>query len=91
MKLIKDEDIALAIQAGWLIEYEIKVWCGVRERCFAKVWKTADTDEFVFDYGDYSLNVFDIYADGTAHLEKDIVAIYKLSRRGNFIKVWERD
>lgn len=94
MKLIKDEDIALAIQPGWLVKYEIVVAGGVTEYRFSEVHKyTIDkfTYELYFNFGDYDMNVIDIWVKDTTPLDDAIVAVYKLSKRGNYIKVWERD
>ena len=89
MKFYKDENIASAIEPGWLVKYEIAVAGGNTEYRFSEVWKT-DDDELIFDFGDYSLDVIDDWSSSPTRLDSNIVAVYKLSKRGNYIKVWEK-
>lgn len=94
MKLIKDEDIALAIQPGWLVE-SINEF---DDSCYSKVYTLLDLDsgrdlrKLVFKLDDTYYDVIcEGYSELQANLDPQIMAVYKLSKRGNFIKVWERD
>ena len=104
MKLIKDEDIALAIQPGWLV----KLLDEFDNDRYSKVYKCLDLDDgrdecyLVFELDDIYYNVicegcyeagegYVIHEKYLANLDPHIMTVYKLSKRGNFIKVWERD
>lgn len=94
MKLIKDEDIALAIQPGWLV----KSIDEFDDDHYSEVYTLLDLDDgwderkLVFELDN---NYYDVICEGChelqANLDPHIMAVYKLSKRGNFIKVWERD
>ena len=98
MKLIKDEDIALAIQPGWLLkvkdEWNDIYYSGVY-KSYDDIYGPSDGDpyELVFEINDVLYNVIyeGAHYDLQANLDPQIMAVYKLSKRGNFIKVWERD
>lgn len=94
MKLIKDEDIALAIQPGWLVKLKGES----DDMYYSDIFKCYDFDngcdqyELVFELDGIC---YDAICEGCynlqANLDPHIMAVYKLSKRGNFIKVWERD
>ncbi len=94
MKYYKDEDIALAIQPGWLVKL-INIH---DDYCYSEVLSYLDLDDgrderyLVFELDNAYYNVI---CEGCyelqANLDPHIMAVYKPSKRGNFIKVWERD
>ena len=95
MKLIKDEDIALAIQPGWMVGVKMFGRFSTRLHLADVFIDESDDDPkplcFLNDDG-WAEPLFILGEDDnfTTDLNPMVYCVYKPNEQGDYIKVWEK-